>query len=213
MVSNGCIDTKYEFTSDVNDEDEDDDNAQATVLKYLTNQNRPYSVNDLVANLRNEIPKTKMQKVLDRLVQEDKVKENVNGKQKLYVVKQHNDDDDDAQAAVLKYLTDQNRPYSVNDLVANLRNKIPKTKMQKVLNRLVQEDKVKEKVNGKQKAYVVNQDDFPVASQAELDTCDKEATKVQELKTQFKEVEIENENLRKSNFELDAKSKEYDYTG
>ena len=66
----------------------------------------------------------------------------------------------DGKAVVLKYLTNQNRPYSVNDLVANLRNEIPKSVMQKALDALVQEEKVKEKVNGKQKAYVVNQDNF-----------------------------------------------------
>ena len=85
----------------------------------------------------------------------------------------------DGKAIVLKYLTNQNRPYSVNDLVANLRNEIPKTMMQKVLDGLVQEDKVKEKVNGKQKAYAINQDEFAVASEAELEAFDKEATKVQ----------------------------------
>ena len=57
--------------------------AKAIVVKYLTNQNRPYSVNDLVANLHNEVPKTVMQKTLDSLVEEGKIKEKVNGKQKV----------------------------------------------------------------------------------------------------------------------------------
>ena len=51
--------------------------AKAIVVKYLTNQNRPYSVNDLVANLHNEVPKTVMQKTLDALVEEGKIKEKV----------------------------------------------------------------------------------------------------------------------------------------
>ena len=57
--------------------------AKAIVVKYLTNQNRPYSVNDLVANLHNEVPKALMQKTLDGLVEESKIKEKVNGKQKV----------------------------------------------------------------------------------------------------------------------------------
>ena len=57
--------------------------AKAIVVKYLTNQNRPYSVNDLVANLHNEVPKALMQKTLDSLVEEGKIKEKVNGKQKV----------------------------------------------------------------------------------------------------------------------------------
>jgi len=109
----------------------------------------------------------------------------------------------DGKAAVLKYLTNQNRPYSVNDLVANLRNEIPKTMMQKVLDGLVQEDKVKEKVNGKQKAYAVNQDDFPVASEAELDTFDKEATKVQnELNEVNAQIKVKEDKIRTFNSQL-----------
>lgn len=57
--------------------------AKTIVVKYLTNQNRPYSVNDLVANLHNEVPKALMQKTLDGLVEESKIKEKVNGKQKV----------------------------------------------------------------------------------------------------------------------------------
>ena len=57
--------------------------AKIIVVKYLTNQNRPYSVNDLVANLHNEVPKALMQKTLDGLVEESKIKEKVNGKQKV----------------------------------------------------------------------------------------------------------------------------------
>ena len=60
--------------------------AKAVVVKYLTNQNRPYSVNDLFSNLRNEVPKTLLQKTLDVLVEESKIKEKVNGKQKVFLI-------------------------------------------------------------------------------------------------------------------------------
>ena len=98
----------------------------------------------------------------------------------------------EAKAIVLKYLTNQNRPYSVNDLVANLHNEVPKTLMQKTLDGLVEDGKIKEKVNGKQKAYFVNQDEFPVASEAELTQLDQEtAIARQELQVWFFPIKLE----------------------
>ena len=43
------------------------------------------------------------------------------------MVKAGADKEKDFKEIIVKYLTDQNRPYSVNDLVANLHNQIPKT--------------------------------------------------------------------------------------
>ena len=59
---------------------------------------------------------------------------------------------------VLSYLTAQNRPYSVNDIFLNLHREVGKTAVQKTLDILVADGRVREKVNGKQKAYVVNQE-------------------------------------------------------
>ena len=73
----------------------------------------------------------------------------------------------------------------VNDLVANLRNEIPKTALQKVVDSLVEEGTVKEKVNGKQKAYVISQDQFSVASDDELQKLDEEANKIQQELTEL----------------------------
>ena len=92
---------------------------------------------------------------------------------------------DACQKSVLKYLTDQNRPYSTNDIVLNM-HKVShilieyqsrlarkstfrplfqehgKTAIQKALDSLVADGgKVVEKLNGKQKAYVVNQANLP----------------------------------------------------
>ena len=39
------------------------------ILKYLEEQNRPYSVNDIFLNLHKEIGKTALQKGIDLLVQ------------------------------------------------------------------------------------------------------------------------------------------------
>ena len=47
------------------------------VLSYLTSQNRPYSVNDIFLNLHREVGKTAVQKALDTLVADEKVREKV----------------------------------------------------------------------------------------------------------------------------------------
>ena len=48
------------------------------VLSYLTSQNRPYSVNDIFLNLHKEVGKSAVQKALDLLVADEKVREKVN---------------------------------------------------------------------------------------------------------------------------------------
>ena len=104
---------------------------------------------------------------------------------------------------VLKYLTNQNRPYSVIDLVNNLHNTIPKSKIEKVLEVLKEEGSIKEKLNGKQKAYVVSQENFPVASDAELDQLDKEATLIQnEINALNAEIKTKNEKLSSFNSQV-----------
>lgn len=47
--------------------------TEAAVLQYLTSQNRPYSVNDIVLNLHKEHGKTAVQKALDTLVEVFKI--------------------------------------------------------------------------------------------------------------------------------------------
>ena len=121
------------------------------------------------------------------------------------------DKEREAKATVFKYLTNQNRPYSVNDLVANLHNEVPKSLMQKILDGLVEETKISEKVNGKQKAYYVNQKDFPVASEADLLKIDQEAVQAQhqlnELNGRIKVKEDKIKNLNSALTTEDAKEK------
>ena len=64
---------------------------------------------------------------------------------------------DSVSSSVLDYLSVQNRPYSLNDIFLNLHRQHGKTQVQKALDKLVKEEKVNEKVNGKQKAYLVKQ--------------------------------------------------------
>ena len=71
--------------------------CEDAVLEYLTRQNRPYSVNDVVLNLHKEHGKAAVQKALDVLVADAKVKEKVGGgcmamqssKEDLYVTSTH----------------------------------------------------------------------------------------------------------------------------
>ncbi|XP_044743350.1 homologous-pairing protein 2 homolog [Chrysoperla carnea] len=65
--------------------------ATNTVLKYLEAQNRPYSANDLVTNLK-DLGKAAVQKALDQLVETKKIIEKTYGKQKVYSILQENTD-------------------------------------------------------------------------------------------------------------------------
>ena len=61
-------------------------------------------------------------------------------------------------SCILDFMIGQNRPYSVTDILNNLHNHgFGKTAVQKSIDELVSSDKLKEKINGKQKAYFVNQ--------------------------------------------------------
>ena len=63
----------------------------------------------------------------------------------------------DTSSAILSYLTQQNRPYSANDLHLNLHKEHGKAAIQKVVDAMVEGGKLKVKVNGKQTCYFVNQ--------------------------------------------------------
>ena len=89
----------------------------------------------------------------------------------------------DPQQVVLRYMTDQNRPYSTNDVVMNLHKEFGKSAIQKALDNLVAVGKIMEKLNGKQKAYVVNQADLPTANEEELSALD---TQLKEAESQLR---------------------------
>ncbi|XP_037093160.1 homologous-pairing protein 2 homolog isoform X1 [Pollicipes pollicipes] len=79
---------------------------------------------------------------------------------------------DKTTSGIFKYLFDQNRPYSVTDIHMNLHKEYGKTAIQKSLDTLVEERKVLEKVYGKQKVYVVNQELHPKVEESELRSMD-----------------------------------------
>ena len=63
----------------------------------------------------------------------------------------------ETSSAIFSYLSQQNRPYSANDLHLNLHKEHGKAAIQKVVDAMVEEGKLKVKVNGKQTCYFVNQ--------------------------------------------------------
>lgn len=74
--------------------------GENSVLKYLQRVNRPYSVNDIVQNLHNEVTKSAVQKVLDQLVSQGEVKEKCYNKQKIYTIAQNVDQSTNVQQEV-----------------------------------------------------------------------------------------------------------------
>lgn len=64
--------------------------AESTILAYLQEKNRPYSINDLVLNLHNKHTKAVIQKTISTLVTKKHVTEKVYGKQTVYVASQDN---------------------------------------------------------------------------------------------------------------------------
>lgn len=64
-----------------------------------------------------------------------------------------------ASDAVLKYLIDTNRPYSCADVTVNLRGAFTKGAVQKALDALSDNAKIRCKLYGKQKVYAAIQPD------------------------------------------------------
>lgn len=93
-----------------------------------------------------------------------------------------------AVKAILQYLIDQNRPYSVIDIFNNLHKEYGKTVVTRALDQLVSDQKVVEKIYGKQKVYFVNQGDFPVINDDDLKSMDNE---ISELTGQLNEMQKE----------------------
>ncbi|XP_061723938.1 homologous-pairing protein 2 homolog [Cydia pomonella] len=62
-----------------------------------------------------------------------------------------------ANEAVLKYLVDTNRPYSCADVTVNLRGAFTKSAVQKALDYLSENAKIRCKLYGKQKVYAAIQ--------------------------------------------------------
>ncbi|XP_029429474.1 homologous-pairing protein 2 homolog isoform X4 [Rhinatrema bivittatum] len=105
-----------------------------------------------------------------------------------------------AVAVILKYLNDQNRPYSTQDVFGNLQREhgLGKTAVVKAMEQLAQQGKIKEKVYGKQKIYFADQDQFPSVSDTEL----------KRLDSQIAEMSSQVQSIQQSCRQLDAELKE-----
>jgi len=86
----------------------------------------------------------------------------------------------ETSSAIFSYLSQQNRPYSANDLHLNLHKEHGKAAIQKVVDAMVEGGKLKVKVNGKQTCYFVNQDLLPTCSDEELAALDSQTKQVEE---------------------------------
>lgn len=60
------------------------ESKEPDVLQYLQNINRPCGVNDIVSGLHLDSKKTSIQKILDKLVSSNKIREKVYNKSKIY---------------------------------------------------------------------------------------------------------------------------------
>ncbi|XP_036889074.1 homologous-pairing protein 2 homolog isoform X1 [Sturnira hondurensis] len=102
-----------------------------------------------------------------------------------------------APGILLKYLRDQNRPYSAQDVFGNLQREhgLGKAAVVKALEQLAQQGKIKEKMYGKQKIYFADQDQFDVVSEADLQSLDAKivalTATVQSLQQSCRHMEAE----------------------
>ncbi|XP_051894897.1 homologous-pairing protein 2 homolog [Pristis pectinata] len=105
---------------------------------------------------------------------------------------------------ILKYLTDQNRPFSAQDIFGNLQREyhFGKTVAVKALEQLAQDGKIKEKVYGKQKIYFADQRQFTAVGEADLKTLDNQicelSEKFQNLQQSCRQMEAELKELNNS---------------
>ncbi|XP_042530139.1 homologous-pairing protein 2 homolog isoform X1 [Dipodomys spectabilis] len=109
-----------------------------------------------------------------------------------------------APGILLRYLQEQNRPYSAQDMFGNLQKEhgLGKTVVVKALEQLAQQGKIKEKSYGKQKIYFADQDQFDVVNDADLHGLDAKivalTAKVQSLQQSCRHMETELKELTNS---------------
>ncbi|XP_054252706.1 homologous-pairing protein 2 homolog isoform X2 [Indicator indicator] len=100
-----------------------------------------------------------------------------------------------AAAVLMRYLREQNRPYSAQDAFGNLQREhgLSKAAVVKALEQLAQQGRVREKAYGKQKIYFADQEQLPAASDAELRGLDGQiaalSAKVQALQQSCRQME------------------------
>ncbi|WVQ76279.1 hypothetical protein IAR50_005944 [Cryptococcus sp. DSM 104548] len=107
---------------------------------------------------------------------------------------------DEAEELVLSYMRDINRPFASADVVANLKNRVPKTLAVKILATLAEKGQLTVKTYGKQLLYVYNQSLLSVLDKSELTSLDEK------IKAAQKDLEEVRKHLKQQQSELSAKA-------
>uniref|UniRef100_A0A8C5JUC7 Homologous-pairing protein 2 homolog n=1 Tax=Jaculus jaculus TaxID=51337 RepID=A0A8C5JUC7_JACJA len=101
-----------------------------------------------------------------------------------------------APGILLRYLQEQNRPYSAQDVFRNLQREhgLGKAAVVKALEQLAQQGRIREKTYGKQKIYFADQDQFDTVSDADFHRLHAKivalTAKVQSLQQSCRHMEI-----------------------
>lgn len=97
------------------------------------------------------------------------------------------------EALIYQYMVEQNRPYSFQNILDNLRGQVKKASGQRAADKLVTDGKLQSKDFGKSRVYLVNQASLPIPDQARLDRLDEEikekSTALAELKAEVKTMQ------------------------
>ncbi|KAJ8024530.1 likeous-pairing protein 2-like [Holothuria leucospilota] len=108
-----------------------------------------------------------------------------------------------AASAILDYLNKQNRPYSAGDIFNNLHKEFGKTLVVRTLEDLAKNEKIVEKVYGKQKIYVADQSQLPDVDEKELLEMDRKINELKEnLSTSISSCKTMERELNSLNSEL-----------
>lgn len=103
--------------------------------------------------------------------------------------------------AVYSYMKAQNRPYSANDVFLNLQKKIGKTQIIKSMEKLAVDSKLVEKVYGKSKIYVINQEEFGAMADGFIQELQLQ------VKTKSEQIKLKKERLKEVKMALSKYAK------
>ncbi|KAH8581865.1 uncharacterized protein ELE39_003668 [Cryptosporidium sp. chipmunk genotype I] len=105
----------------------------------------------------------------------------------------------DAGEAIFNYMKEQNRPYSVQNVVDNLHNIYSKKQVTDEMERLATEGKFVCKEYGKQKVYLVDQSDCKELNKEEMEALDKSISlcesELNDLEVKLKQLKQETRNI------------------
>ena len=102
--------------------------------------------------------------------------------------------------AVYNYMKEQNRPYSIQNVVDNLHNAYSKKQVTDEMERLASDGKLLCKEYGKQKVYLIDQADCKELNKEEMEVLDQNITKSEtelaDLETKLKALKHETRNTK-----------------